>query len=160
MPIDSLVAQVSQSSYTTLHQDLLYTHTGDNRGLTGPEHDLARDNIYSYFAGLGLQTSLEPFVYNSQTYYNVVGVHPGVTRPNDVYLVGAHYDSVNNPGADDNASGTAAVMELARVLSQYQFDATLVFVGFRPGRAGAVRLESLRQRPRHGPISRACSAWT
>jgi hypothetical protein len=121
---------VSQTSYTTLHQDLLYTHTGDNRGLTGPEHDLAQDNIFSYFAGLGLQTSLEPFLYNSMTYYNVVGVHPGVTRPDDVYLVGAHYDSVNNPGADDNASGTAAVMELARVLSQYSFDATLVFVAF------------------------------
>ena len=89
MPIDSLVAQVSQSSYTTLHQDLLYTHTGDNRGVGGWEHDLARDNIYSYFAGLGLQTSLEPFVYSSQTYYNVVGVHPGVTHPNDIYLVGA-----------------------------------------------------------------------
>ena len=130
LPIDSLVAQVSQSSYTTLHQDLLYTHSGDNRGVGGWEHDLARDNLYSYFAGLGLQTSLESFLYGGQTYYNVVGVYPGVTRPNDIYLVGAHYDSVNNPGADDNASGVAAVLELARVLTQYQFDATLVFVAF------------------------------
>ncbi len=129
-PVDSLVAQVSQSSYTTLHQDLQYTHAGDNRGLGGWEHDLARENIRSYFAGLGLQTTLEPFTYNSQTYYNVVGVHPGVTPSDDIYLVGAHYDSVNNPGADDNASGTAAVMELARVLCQYSFDATLVFVAF------------------------------
>lgn len=128
--IDGLVAQVSQANYTTLHRDLLYTHAGDNRGVTGPEHDLARDNISAYFDGLGLQTSLEAFVYNAQTYYNVVGVHPGVTRPGDVYLVGAHFDSVNNPGADDNASGTAAVMELARVLSQCSFDATLVFVAF------------------------------
>lgn len=45
-----------------------------------------------------------------------------------MYLVGAHYDSVDNPGADDNASGVAAVMEQARVLTQYQFDASLVFV--------------------------------
>ncbi len=130
MPIDSLVAQVSQSSYTTLHQDLLYTHTGDNRGVAGWEHDLARDNIYSYFASLGLDTSLESFVYSSKTYYNVVGVYPGVTEPGAIYLVGAHYDSVDNPGADDNASGVAAVMELARVLTQYEFDATLVFVAF------------------------------
>jgi len=129
-PIDSLVAQVSQSSYTTLHQDLLYTHTGDNRGIGGPEHDLARENIQSYFVGLGLDTSLQQFLYNSATYYNVVGVYPGVTDPEDIYLVGAHYDSVNNPGADDNASGVAAVMELARVLTQYEFDATLVFVAF------------------------------
>ncbi len=47
-----------------------------------------------------------------------------------MYLVGAHYDSVDNPGADDNASGVAAVMEQARVLTQYQFDASLVFVAF------------------------------
>jgi hypothetical protein len=130
LPIDSLVAQVSQSSYTTMHQDLLYTHIGDNRGVGGWEHGLTRDNIYSYFVELGLETSLEPFLYNSQTYDNVVGIHPGVTRPDDVYLVGAHFDSVNNPGADDNASGVAAVMELARVLTQYQFDASLVFVAF------------------------------
>ena len=129
MPIDSLVAQVSQSNYTAMHQNLLYTRMGDNRGF-GPEHDLAQDNISTYFVGLGLDTALEPVSYQDQTYYNVVGVQPGVTRPDDVYLVGAHYDSVDNPGADDNASGVAAVMELARVMTQYQFDATLVFVAF------------------------------
>jgi hypothetical protein len=129
MPIDNLVAQVSQSHYASMHRNLLYTRSGDNRGF-GPEHDLARDNIHTYFAGLGLETVLEPFVYQSQTYHNVVGVHAGVTRPDDVYLVGAHYDSVNNPGADDNASGVAAVMELARIMTQYQFDATLAFVAF------------------------------
>jgi hypothetical protein len=129
MPLDSLVAQVSQSNYTAMHQNLLYTGLGDNRGF-GPEHDLAQANIYTYFVGLGLETALEPVLYQGQTYYNVVGVHAGATRPDDVYLVGAHYDSVNNPGADDNASGVAAVMELARVMTQYQFDATLVFVAF------------------------------
>jgi hypothetical protein len=129
MPIDNLVAQVSQSQYAAMHQNLLYTRMGDNRGF-GPEHDLAQDNIYTYFVGMGLETALEPVLYHSQTYHNVVGVHAGVTRPDDIYLVGAHYDSVNNPGADDNASGVAAVMELARVMTQYQFDATLVFVAF------------------------------
>ncbi|MCY2991905.1 MAG: M28 family peptidase, partial [Planctomycetota bacterium] len=131
LPIDSLVSQVSQTSYATLHQDLLYTHTGNSRYLGAPEHDLARDNIAAYFASLGLQTSLEPFVFNGQTYYNVVAVQPGTSRPQDVYLVGAHYDSAAaGAGADDNASGTAAVMELARVLSQHQFDATFVFAAF------------------------------
>lgn len=131
LPIDSLVRQVSQTSYMTLHQDLLYTHAGDNRYLGAPEHDLAGSNISAYFASLGLQTTREPFVYGGQTYDNVVAVQPGATRPQDVYLVGAHYDSAAaGAGADDDASGTAAVLELARVLSQYQFDATLVFVAF------------------------------
>ncbi len=127
--IDSVVNDIRESSYKHVIEDQLYTHLGDNRGF-GPQHDLARENIASYFAGLGLSTVQEPFQYNSQTYYNVVATKIGAERPNDVYLVGAHYDSVNNPGADDNASGVAAVMELARVLSQYQFEATLCFVAF------------------------------
>ncbi len=123
------VGRVSQANYTHVHQDLLYTHLGDDRG-SGPEHDLARDNILTYFQDLGLVTSLDPFSYNSQTYYNVVGVKAGATNPDDIYIVGAHYDSAYNPGADDNASGTAAVMEIARVLSQYEFDNTLAFIAF------------------------------
>jgi hypothetical protein len=56
-----------------------------------------------------------------------------------VYVVGGHYDSrasdvedaaIDAPGANDDASGTAAVMELAEVMSKYEFDATLVFVAF------------------------------
>jgi hypothetical protein len=128
--VAGLAASVSQPNYTHLLQDLLYTHTGDNRGIGGAQHDLARNNIEAYFASLGLTTSLEPFIYSGATYYNVVATKLGATRPNDVYLVGAHYDSVNNPGADDNASGTAGVMEIARVLASCQFDATLRFVAF------------------------------
>jgi len=127
--VTDLVDQVSEANYTHILQDLLYTHTGDNRGF-GAEHDLARDNIQAYFENLGLTTTLEPFTYNNTTYYNVVATKLGTTSPDDVYLVGAHFDSVNNPGADDNASGTAAVMEIARVLASYEFDATLRFVAF------------------------------
>jgi VCBS repeat-containing protein len=130
IPIPALLDQISEASYTDIHQDLLYTHSGDNRGLNGPQHDLARNNIFNYFENLGLDTSLDPFTYNGGTYYNVVGVQPGTTRPDDIYILGAHYDSVNNPGADDNASGVAAVMEAARVLSAYEFDATLTFIAF------------------------------
>jgi hypothetical protein len=127
--VPDVAAEISRPSYVGIHQDLLYTRTGNNRGF-GPEHDLARDNLVEYFAVLGLDTSLQPFAYSGGTYYNVVATKPGATRPDDIYLVGAHYDSVNNPGADDNASGTAAVMEIARVLSQFTFDATLRFVAF------------------------------
>ncbi|MCU0595157.1 MAG: M28 family peptidase, partial [Desulfobacterota bacterium] len=138
IPILALLDQISQASYTDIHQDLLYTHLGDNRGLTGAQHDLARDNIFDYFEDLGLATSLDPFTYSSKTYYNVVGVQPGAVRPNDIYILGAHYDSVNNPGADDNASGVAAVMEAARILSTFEFDATLVYIAFDREEQGLV----------------------
>jgi len=72
---------------------------------------------------------------------NIVATLPG-TQPESkdrIYVVSGHYDSCvcsqsmtdaesDAPGASDDASGTAAVMEMARVMSKYQFDATIVFM--------------------------------
>lgn len=132
--------QVSVSNYTHYHQDLLYTYAGDNRGF-GPEHDLARANIVSTLQLFGLTVVLEPFVYNSVTYYNVVATQNGTDLPNKTIVVGAHFDSVNNPGADDNATGTALVMEVARVLSQHRSSRRIRYVLFdreEQGRRGSI----------------------
>lgn len=128
--IQNIVDQVSQASYTDYLDNWLYTHDGHNRGIGGAEHDLARSNIYDAFSSFGLATSLDPFTYGGNPYSNVVGVHEGAVHSDQIYIVGAHYDSVNNPGADDNASGVAGVLEAARVLSQYSFEATLIFMAF------------------------------
>ena len=128
--VADIVGQVSQASYTDYIENLLYTHLGDNRGF-GPEHDLARDKILAQMKSLGLKTSLHPFLSSwGTTCYNVVGDLYGTTRPNDIYILGAHYDSAGTPGADDNASGCAGLLEAARVLSQYEFEATLLFIAF------------------------------
>jgi peptidase M28-like protein len=70
---------------------------------------------------------------------NIVATLPG-SQPeakDRIYLVSGHYDSIcfpyedtacDAPGANDDASGTAAVLEMARVMSKYQFDATIVFI--------------------------------
>ncbi len=70
---------------------------------------------------------------------NVVATLPG-SQPESAerfYVVSGHYDSIcspfsdttcDAPGASDDASGTAAVMEMARVMSKYRFDATIVFM--------------------------------
>ncbi len=82
---------------------------------------------------------------------NVVATLPGmqVESVERVYVVSGHYDSMPSspidgetaaPGANDDASGTAAVMELACVMSKYQFDATLIFMtvaGEEQGLVGA-----------------------
>jgi len=128
--VSSIVNQVSQIQYSEYLGSSLYTYNGADRGIGGGQHDLARTNIYNAFSSFGLNTYLDPFQFNGNTYNNVVGVHQGKVHPDQAYIVGAHYDSVANPGADDNASGTAGVMEAARVLSQYDFDATLIFIGF------------------------------
>ena len=82
---------------------------------------------------------------------NVVATLPGAqpAARNRVYVVCGHYDSSASnpldadspaPGADDDASGVAAVLELARVMSHYQFNATVVFLavaGEEQGHYGA-----------------------
>lgn len=128
--ISSVVSQVSVTSYRHYLDDLLYTHNGDNRGIGGAQHDLARTNIYNEFVSFGLNTTLNAFTYGGGTYYNVVAVHPGRDRPDDIYLVGAHYDSANTPGADDNGSGVAGMLEMARVISTRQLEATVIFIAF------------------------------
>ena len=68
---------------------------------------------------------------------NVVATLKGTTDPDRFYVVSGHYDSMctsptdakcDAPGANDDASGTSAVIELARVMSKRKFDATIVFM--------------------------------
>lgn len=69
---------------------------------------------------------------------NVVGELPGATSPDEIVLVTAHLDSINEagdaqvraPGADDDASGVAGVMAAAEILAAHQFQRTLRFVLF------------------------------
>ena len=59
---------------------------------------------------------------------NVIGQITGLTNPADIYILGAHLDDVwDVPGADDNASGSAATLLAAELLSQYQWNCTLRF---------------------------------
>lgn len=58
---------------------------------------------------------------------NIIATQTGVTNPNNIYVISAHYDAVANYCADDNASGTAAIIELARILSAYCIDNTIVY---------------------------------
>lgn len=95
-----------------------------------------------------------PFVLNYNNIItqqrNIVGVLQGVQADAGVIIVGAHYDSRTwnltdaegyAPGADDNASGVAAVIEMARILSQRPRRATVLFVLFsaeETGRQGSI----------------------
>ena len=110
----------------------------------------ARDWIFSEFQKISAdcagcltvekQTFLQakaPRVPEPTNLTNVVAVLKGTTNPERVYVVSGHYDSMctsptdakcDAPGANDDASGTAAVIELARVMSKRKFDATIIFM--------------------------------
>ncbi|GEM_PF-2230753 len=62
---------------------------------------------------------------------NVIARKPGLINPERVWVIGAHYDSYATgtaPGADDNGSGTAAILEIARVMQTRDFEDTIEFV--------------------------------
>jgi len=108
-----------------------------NRYTHNPEVLDARDWIVSQFQSMpGLTVTSPSFAVGGTTAYNVVAFLPGLTRPQDWYIVGAHYDSTSEipntlaPGAEDNASGAAGVLEMARIFSAYPTDASIVFICF------------------------------
>ncbi|MBE0647753.1 MAG: M28 family peptidase [Bacteroidales bacterium] len=92
-----------------------------------------------------LIVELQDFPYGSGSSDNVIATLPGKTSPDEYIVLGSHYDSFawgsSAPGADDNASGTAAVLELARILSQFEFDKSLVFCTFSAEEVGLVGSE-------------------
>jgi hypothetical protein len=77
-------------------------------------------------------------------YINVVATIPGMVNPTYQYLITAHYDDISQsamtyaPGADDNASGTAAVLEAASIMKGYNFQNTVKFVCFPAEEQGLI----------------------
>ncbi|MCH7702165.1 MAG: M28 family peptidase [Planctomycetes bacterium] len=122
--------EVDVASYQHYLDDELYTHDGDNRGVFGPEHNAARNNIASILGSFGLQVEVHQFSVGPYNGFNVVATQTGTAYPDAQYIVGAHYDSAENPGADDDASGVAGVLEIARVLSQYETEYTIKYMAF------------------------------
>lgn len=100
----------------------------------------ARDWIGDQFAALGLAVDQPDFSMpgpgGTITRQNVIGRWTGTTYPDEWIVIGAHYDSrnatlsstVNAPGAEDNASGCAGVIEMARALLPFQPERTIVFM--------------------------------
>lgn len=106
--------------------DMGYRNRDAYEGLGSPGNQEARLYLQDAFADMGLSVSVQG------SYLNVVGELTGTTTPEKIYIIGGHYDHLEDdrPGGDDNASGTAGVLEAARVLSQYRFESTIRFIGF------------------------------
>lgn len=150
---DELVGEVSEPRYSQFLKELSgyesfqldgQTRQIETRWAYGPDHpngiNLARDYISDRFETMGYQVTLQDFVFtyalNEITATNVIAVRPGSTNADEVLVVGAHYDAraalgiEDAHGAEDNASGVAAVMHLAEILRNYQSNRTIHFVAF------------------------------
>lgn len=78
----------------------------------------ARDYIAKQFSNIGLIANYHKYELYGDEYSNIIIDIPSNNKSSAILIVGAHYDSVeNSPGANDNASGVAALIELGRYLS-------------------------------------------
>ncbi|MBD3334684.1 MAG: M20/M25/M40 family metallo-hydrolase [Candidatus Eisenbacteria bacterium] len=138
--VDVIVQQVEQAEYEAVWQSLddfetRYTFTSQN--------ELAAQWMRDTFASYGLQAELWEYEQDGPK-HNVIGTLAGSVEPERVVYLTGHFDSTSEdalnhaPGADDNASGTAAFLEAARVLSQYDFHHTIKLVGFNGEEQGLV----------------------
>jgi Zn-dependent M28 family amino/carboxypeptidase len=96
---------------------------------TAPEAlDRAADYIDTCLRQFGYDTSEHTFIDNGGEYRNLLATLPGNSEPERKLLVIAHYDTVAvSPGADDNASGVAVLLELARVFGNLHPKMSLIF---------------------------------
>ena len=91
----------------------------------------AEDHIARELGAAGLRVERQLFAWRGGEYHNVLGTLDGSDPARPWVVVGAHFDSVaGSPGADDNASGVAAMLEVARLLRRERLAATVQFVGF------------------------------
>jgi hypothetical protein len=156
--IQQMIAQVDSSS--------VYTYTGDLSGEwpvmiggepftitsrhtnSGVPIQKATQYAGEHLASLGLD--IEYHEWGGATYPNVVGELTGQTNPEDIYIISAHIDDMPSgdlaPGADDNASGSTAVLVAADILTQYQWDCTLRFALFTGEEQGLLGSNAYAQR--------------
>ncbi|MDH4301355.1 MAG: M20/M25/M40 family metallo-hydrolase [Nitrospira sp.] len=93
--------------------------------------DAAADLVSNRLAALGYPVTEQSYQAEGLPVRNIIAERRGTEEPDRVIVVGAHYDTVvGSPGADDNASGVAVLLELARLHADTHFRKTVRFVGF------------------------------
>ena len=104
----------------------------------------ASDWIAGRMEALGLEVEQQPF--NANTWMgsgaaapNVIGIQRGTLYPDTYVVCGSHFDSFSYeamfgsgtaPGADDNATGVASVLESARIMTQYEFEYSIIYCAY------------------------------
>jgi len=113
------------------HVHTLASQIGQRNIWTPGSMEEAAGYIRSRFSELGYIPLLQEFIAYQKKTVNIEVEIPGTTLPEESIVIGAHYDTVlNSPGANDNASGVAALLELARLLRDEKPVRTIRLVAF------------------------------
>ena len=96
-----------------------------------PKLEQAAQYIEKEFLKTGLDVKEDHFEWEGKSYKNIVAEKRGVTSPHRVLILGAHYDTVpGSPGADDNASAVALLLEVARNIQAVPLGSTVRLIAF------------------------------
>lgn len=137
---------VDQVDSNRLRTDLEFIEGVRHRTAGAAHLQEVKDLISNHFMTEGLDTEILQFPWNGYTAENIVGWKKGLIDETEIYIIDGHYDTVeDSPGADDNGSAIAGVMEALRVLAPYQFKKSIKFIGFdleEPGLVGSINYVS------------------
>ena len=103
---------------------------GVRHPVTAPEAlERAADYITESLRSQGYEMTEHLFLDNGRPFRNIIATRHGLNHPQERVVVLAHYDTVEgSPGADDNASGVAVLLEIATVLARFGFERTVHFI--------------------------------
>jgi hypothetical protein len=113
------------------HVEKLAGEIGERNVFHADALEGAAQYVEQFLTSLGYEISRQPYEAHGVTVRNIDATLPGVSKPNEIIVVGAHYDSVRGaPGANDNATGVAAVLDIARILKDEKLPRTIRFIAF------------------------------
>ena len=113
------------------HVTMLAGHIGERHVLRPEALTAAGNYIAAEWREQGYAPEREPFSVGGYACANLIATCPGRVRAEEILLIGAHYDTVQgSPGADDNASGVAGLLELSRAFARHQPERTVRFAAF------------------------------
>jgi hypothetical protein len=96
-----------------------------------PRLEQAAHYIEREFLKAGLEVKEDCFQWEGKSYKNIVADKKGKTSPDRVFILAAHYDTVpGSPGADDNASAVAVLLEIARNIRSVSLEGTVRLIAF------------------------------
>ena len=143
-PDPRIQALVDAVSWPSLLGKIRRLENFGTRYATTPQSAAAGESLHAFFQSQKLPVEFHYFEYAGVPMRNVVATQIGATYPDSIIVVCAHYDSISEqpstdaPGADDNASGTAAVQTVAQLLAPMSFEYTIKYICFTAEEMGIV----------------------
>ena len=134
---------LNQVNMDSLEATVQHLQDYGSRYWTSANAFAASDWIATRMQALGLEVEQQPFYADTwlgagNAAPNVIGIQRGTLYPDTYVVCGSHFDSFswevfgggNCPGADDNATGVASVLESARIMTQYEFEYSIIYCAY------------------------------